>query len=157
MSNKVLAGIGIGCGGVVLLGVICFGGMLVYFATGPEGGVRVANTMEEYALEYIEENDLIDPDETIHAYYDVTISLDSTECAILTDRRLIYHSHRGNTELSCEDLVFVESEDLGIMGNGITVEDVNGDVIYIEVAALNNGVVFQSALERIVQENEAAN
>ena len=158
MSNqsKVWLGIGIGCALPGLLGVLACGGFFVYLATGPEGGVRVGNTMEEYALEYVEQNQLIDDDEAIHAYYDVTVSLDGTECAILTDRRLLYHRNNRNSEMACDDIIFVESEDLGMMGDGITVEDVNGNVIYIEIAALNNSVVFLNALEKIVEENDAA-
>jgi hypothetical protein len=155
-ENKVWLWIGIGCALPGLLGLLACCGFFVYFATGPEGGVRVGNTMEEYALEYVEQNQLIDPGENIHAYYDVTIALDSTECAILTDRRLIYHRNNRNTEMACEDIVFVESEDLGMMGDGITAEDVNGNVIYIEIAALNNSVVFLNALEKVVEENEVS-
>lgn len=153
-ENKVLTVLGIGCAGIIVCGVLCIFGGLIWLGTGPEGGVRVGNTMEDYAVEYLDENSIVEPGETIHAYYDVTISLDSTECAILTDRRLIYHRNSRNTEMAREDIALVESEDLGMMGEGITVEDVNGDVIYIEIAALNNAPVFRSALERAVEENE---
>lgn len=156
-QNKVWLGVGIGCAIPGLLGLLACAGCVVYVATSPEGGVQVGNTMETYAIEYIEENQLIEPDEVVHAYYDVTISLDSTECAILTNRRLIYHRNGRNTEMACEDIIFVENEDLGMMGDGITVEDVNGNVIYVEIAALNNSVVFLNALENAVEENEAAN
>jgi len=155
-GNKVWIGLGIGCGTMVVLGGVCVLGLLIWLGTGPQGGVRVGNTMEEYAVEYLNEKGLIEPGEQIHAYYDVTMSLDSTECAILTDRRLIYHRNNFNTEIAREDIVDVEDEDLGMMGIGITVEDVHGEVMYIEIAALNNGQVFLSALERVVDENEGA-
>jgi hypothetical protein len=154
-DNKAWMVIGGGCAGVFLLGVLCVFGFVVWVATGPEGGVRVGNTMEDYALEYINENGLIEPDEAIRVYYDVTIA-DSSECAILTDRRLIYHRNGTNTEMSCENIEFVEIEDLGMIGEGITVEDVNGEVIYIEIAPFSNSGVFLGALERIVEENQTA-
>lgn len=155
-ENKVLTVLGIGCAGIVLCGVLCVVGGLIWLGTGPEGGVRVGNTMEDYAVEYLEEQGLLEPGEAIHAYYDVTISLDSSECALLTDRRLIYHRNGTNTEMARGEIVSVDSEDLGMMGEGITVEDRNGDVIYIEIAALNNAPVFRRALERAVEENDGA-
>lgn len=155
-GNKVWVFLGSGCAGVVVLGFLCVFGLIFWVSTGPEGGVRVGNTMEEYALEYLDEHGLLEPGEVVHAYYDVTISLDSTECAILTDRRLIYHRNGTNTEMARGDIASVDSEDLGMMGEGLTVSGVNGDVIYIEIAALNNAPVFRNALERAAEENEEA-
>jgi hypothetical protein len=83
------AGIFIGCGvpTVLVIAVLCGG--LIWLGTGPEGGVKLSNEMESYAVEYLERHGVLNAKESLIAYYDATISLDGTEAAILTDERVI--------------------------------------------------------------------
>ena len=49
----------------------------------------VAHEMDEHALEYLDKNALLEPGEELRAHYDATVSMDGTEAAILTDRRVL--------------------------------------------------------------------
>ena len=86
----------LGCGGVVAFFGLIFVVMIVWLATLPEGGVKLSNEMENYATEYIEDNEILEDGEKIVAYYDVTVSMDGSEAAILTNRRVIYHKNGKN-------------------------------------------------------------
>ena len=154
MNKKVIWGIGLGCGIPILLAFLLFITVFVFLFTGPEGGVRAANNMEQYAVDYINNNNIIADNENIKIYYDVTMSLDSSECAILTDKRLIYYKNGNNTEISVDKISRVASQDLGIVGDGITVFDEDDNMIYIEIAALNNSEIFFNALQRQVEKNK---
>ncbi len=58
---------------------------LIWIGTGPEGGEKLSNELESYATEYLERHGVLNDSETLIAYYDATISLDSTEAAILRE------------------------------------------------------------------------
>jgi hypothetical protein len=150
-SNPVLMALGLGCGiPLVLLILLMFGG-IIYLATGPEGGVRLSNNVEDYALEYIEEQELLRPDETIVAYYDVTVGLNGSEAAILTDSRLIYHINGRNTEIPLSDVDSIDVTGDGIGGDVIQVTDKTGNIMVIEIAAFNQGDLFADVLQKKVE------
>jgi hypothetical protein len=149
-SNPVLLALGLGCGiPLALLILLVFGG-IVYLSMGPEGGVRLSNNMEDYALEYIESQDLLEPDETVVAYYDVTVALNGSEAAILTDSRLIYHKSGRNTTMDLANVASIEVTGDGLGGDVIQVVSDTGDTIVIEIAAFNQGDLFADALQRRV-------
>ncbi|MGP1384223.1 MAG: hypothetical protein ACTS2F_11740 [Thainema sp.] len=146
-TNKLGLALGLGCGIPLGLIVLLFTGAIVYFSMGPEGGVRLANNMEDYALEYIDDQNLLTDNEKVIAYYDATISLNGSEAAILTDSRLIYHKSDRNTEMALADIKSIDTESDGIGGNIIQVESVNGDLMVIQIAAFNQGDLFIKALQ----------
>jgi hypothetical protein len=146
-SNKLWLALGLGCGIPLGLIVLLFFGAIAYFATGPEGGVRLTNTMEDYALEYIEEHDLLAEGEKVIAYYDVTVGLSGSEAAILTDSRLIYHKSGRNSEMALADVETIETDGDGMGGDVIRVLSKNGDAMVIEIAVFNQGELFIKALE----------
>ena len=84
----------IGLGTVLAVAVV---GVFIWLLNQPEGGVKFANDMDGYALEYLETHDLLNRTESLVAYYDATISLNGTEAAILTTERIGYHNH-GRTQ-----------------------------------------------------------
>ncbi|MEO1589651.1 MAG: hypothetical protein AAFU71_00015 [Cyanobacteria bacterium J06632_22] len=138
--------LGIGCGGPVAVAIISFIGLLVYFSGQPEGGVLLANQMEEYALDYIDDNNLLNPDEQLVAYYDVTLSMDSSEAAILTDERVIYHNNGQTDAVNLADIDRVEHSEEGLIGDVIDIYSVNGNTLRIEIAPLNGGELFLDQL-----------
>lgn len=142
-----LAWVGIGCGGIVLLMVILVCGGVLWLASGPEGGVRLGNRIEPYAVEYLAKHKIVEPDENVIAYYDNTISLDGTDAAILTQRRLIYHFNGMNTVIPVDQIVDVRSRDAGVLGTIIEVEGEDGTMVKIEIAPLNDAPAFMNALE----------
>lgn len=143
-----LKGLLIGCGVFVLIAVVGMVGCVVWLGTAPESGVKLANQMDEYAVEYLDEHALLEPDEELRAYYDVTISMDGTEAAILTDRRVMYHHNGETTSISLDDIVEVDHRQESLIGDVIEVVKVDGTALRIEIAPFNDGAAFLRALER---------
>ena len=138
----------IGCGSLVLIVVIGMVGCVVWLGSGPESGVKFGNEMDQYALDYLEEHRLLDEGEVVKAYYDATISMDGTEAAILTDRRVLYHRSGSTIEVALEDIVEVDFRNEGLVGDVIEIVDSRGDALRVEIAPLNDGAAFFRALER---------
>ncbi len=118
-----------------------------------EGGVRVSNNMEKYALEYLEDSQLLSPNEKILANYDYTIALDGTEAAILTDSRLIYHNaNTMNTIMDITDIVSVDHHEESLIGDVIEVTNSSGELMIIEIAPYNQGSTFLKILRSKVEQ-----
>lgn len=141
----------IGCGSLVVIVGIGMAGCIVWLGSGPESGVKLANDMDDYALNYLEEHELLEPGEELRAYYDYTMAMNGTEAAILTDRRVMYHKDGSTVAFALADIVEVDHREDGIMGHVIEVVDHQGDALRIEIAPLNDGPAFARALERAWQ------
>lgn len=133
-------------GVVALIGLLSCFGCFFWLTTGPQGGVRMANDMEPYAVEYLDQHRLLDADESLISYYDETIGLDGTSAIILTDRRVIHHTPAGTS-----DMLLTAIEDISVsednLGFSIAVlEGKDGRRMKLEFAALNNGDLFIDAL-----------
>ena len=113
-----------------------------------DGSVRVGNNMEAYALEYIENHELLYPDEKIVSYYDYTISCDGTQAAILTDTRLIYHNQETTTSyFSLEEITKIDHYEKGL--EGLFIEVWKGDeLMIIEIAPWLGGEIFLKLLKK---------
>ncbi len=140
------AGVLIGCGvpTVLVVAVMCAG--LIWLGTGPEGGVKLSNEMESYATEYLEQHGVLNDSETLIAYYDVTISLDSTEAAILTNERVIYHLNGRSTTIALTDVTDVRHRVDPLIGDVIEIDSSTGIPMKIEIAHFNQGQTFLNAL-----------
>lgn len=125
-------------------------GLLIAIGTGPAGGVRVTSNLEPYAAAYLHEHEVITRDETVIAYYDATITLNGSEAAILTDRRLIYHHKSRTTSLPLDQIAHIHHETDDWIGDIIQVVANSGEIMVIEIAPLNDGPRFLSALENQV-------
>lgn len=146
-SSRFPKGLIIGClvsGALVTIGVIL--GVLVWLITSPEGGVRLSNQVEQYAVEYIQEHQLLEADETILAYYDITISLNGSEAAILTDKRILYHSKGGSTSIGLTEIADVQHRYDKFIGDIIVVTADSGQAMKIVIAPANNGSLFHTSL-----------
>lgn len=114
-----------------------------------EGGVRVSNNMEKYALEYISDNQLLNNKEKILAYYDITLALDGTECAFITNSRLVYHKKETyTTSIKLKDIIDIKHRDDGFP-DGFTIEVTAKDGVFmiIEIAAWNDAEIFLKLLK----------
>lgn len=145
LKKKVL----IGCSGFLGICIILIVGVIIWLASGPEGGVKLANDMDKYAVEYIEEHNILDVDEKLVAYYDVTIRMKGTEAAILTDKRVIYHIHGQNSYIKIEDIIDITHRTETLIGDIIEIYSTTGESMKIEIAPLNQGQTFLSALMRL--------
>ena len=115
---------------------------------GKEGTVRVGNNMELYALEYIENHEILYPDEKILAYYDYTISLDGTTSAILTETRLIYHNQETRTTyFSLDEITNIVHYEKSI--EGLFIEAWKGEeLMMIEIAHWQGADIFLNILKK---------
>ena len=120
---------------------------ILFFSCADVGGVRLSNNLEKYALDYIQENALLNEGEKIVAYYDYTISLDGTEAVILTNSRLIYHNKETfDTAVSLDAITEVQHRKESLTGDIIEVYANDGSVLLIEIAPLNGGETFLKLL-----------
>ena len=136
-----------GCAGLCVLGPAVMCGGLLLLTGGNEGGVRYSNNMEDYAAEYVQQHGLLAPGEQLVAYYDVTLDLDATESAILTDQRLVYHRAGTTTSMLLADIADVYVTDDPLRGDLIDISGRDGSIVHIEIAPLNGGDGFVRALE----------
>jgi len=155
-SNSIGTMIGLGCGIPLAAIVILMAGGLIYLSTQPDGGVQLANNVEDYAVTYINENKLLEPDEDLVAYYDVTVQLDSSEAAILTNSRILYHKDGKTTAIPLAEVERLDRGGDGMGGDQIVVHSKTGESMLIEIAVWNGGDVFFSTLEQQVQQAQQA-
>lgn len=136
----------IGCAGilVVLIMLIVIG--VIWLFSGPEGGVRLPNEMEVYAQEYLSQHMLFMNSEKLLAYYDMTMSLDGSEAAILTTKRLIYHNNGRNTVMNLSDIEDIRHRKMILVGDIFEISAVSGEMMKIEISPLNQGDIFKRVL-----------
>ena len=139
-------GILIGCGGLLgLFGILLIAG-LIWIVNSPEGGVRLANEMEEYASTYLSEHAILDESDTLVAYYDSTISLDGTEAYILTEQRLIHHYRGSNTDVAVAKIEDIKHHKEMLIGEIIEIYSSDQVPMKIEIAPMNGAETFINVL-----------
>ena len=111
-----------------------------------EGGVLLGNEIPTYALNYIQEHDILAREEKLIAFYDVTIVLDATEAALLTDKRVIYHKDNKNSDIRYSDILNVKHSEESWTGDVFIIQSKEGDWMKIEIAPFNGGSVFKEVL-----------
>ena len=140
----------IGCGVLMLIFVVFVVGGIAWLATGPEGGVRLPNDMEDYATAYLAEQSLLNDSEELLAYYDVTLRCDGSEAAILTTERLIYHNlNKEDIVMNLADIEDIQYRKEGLIGDVFEVYENSGKTVKIEIAPLNNGETFKNVLMKV--------
>jgi len=139
---------------LVVMGLGVFGTAVTCVMLMPagdaEGGVRMGNQMEPYALDYIRQKSILNGTEKILCYYDASYDWDATESAILTTERLIYDKPGLSTSMLLGDIAHIDSREDGVMGHIIDVQSSSGDRLRIEVALFNDGASFDRALRDAV-------
>lgn len=143
--------VAVGCGLVLLVGLGLVAGGVWWLVSVPESGVKLGNEMDAYAIEYLDRHDLLEPGEQVRAYYDVTMSMDGSEAAILTDRRVIYHKEGRTTTVPLAEIVDVRHRQESWTGDVIEVVSDSGETLKIEIAPLNGGETFLAVLEDLRQ------
>jgi hypothetical protein len=136
----------LGCGIILVMFVVLIGVVVVWLATGHEGGVKLSNEMEEYAAQYLKEHRILDESEQLVAYYDATISLNATEAAILTTKRVIYHKSGATDSINLADIRDIRHRKETLIGDIFETFSDSGKSMKIEIAPLNQGETFKTAL-----------
>ena len=111
------------------------------------GGVLTNNQLPASVIEFFDNTDILQNEEII-AYYDVTIALDNSESAILTNKNLIYYKYGRVTRFPLSSIVSVEAEDC--FGLCIVATTRDDRVMEIEIAPLLGGDLFLELLKKQV-------
>ena len=111
------------------------------------GGVLTYNQLPASVIEFFDKTDILE-NEQIIAYYDVTIALDNSESAILTNKNLIYYKYGRVVRFPLSDIESIEAEDC--FGLCIVATTSDDRVMEIEIAPLNGGDLFLELLRKQV-------
>ena len=106
----------------------------------------MANEMENYAIEYLDEHDILNDTEELICYYDVTTSLDGTEAAILTSERVLYLNNGITTSMDLQEVSDTAHTYESFVGDVIEIRSHSGKIMKILIAPLNSGPSFYSAV-----------
>lgn len=134
--------------GLSLAGLVLFLGLALGSDGGNQSGTVMGPQMDAYAVQYLADHNILQPGEQVLVYFDYTISLDGSESALVTDRRVIYDKAGNTTSIDLIDIASVETSESPLMGHVINVIPTSGPALQVEVAALNGGELFISELER---------
>lgn len=108
------------------------------------GGVLTANQLPQSVIKFIKEENILENEEVI-AYYDVTIALNNTESAILTDRNLIYYKSGRIDKMPLNSIESVSQQE-DCLGVCIVVTSYSARVMKIDIAPWNGGELFLDLL-----------
>ena len=111
------------------------------------GGVLTNNELPASVIEFFENTDILESEQII-AYYDVTIVLDNSESAILTNKNLIYYKNGRIERFPLNSIASIDAEDC--FGLCIIVSTRDNRVMKIEIAPLNGGDLFLELLRKQV-------
>ncbi|MFZ9777525.1 MAG: hypothetical protein ACO3CI_04225 [Schleiferiaceae bacterium] len=109
-------------------------------------GVLMQNEIPQSVYTYAATHQILDEGETIVTYYDATISLSNEESAMITNKHVIYHYNGRTTKMPLQDIVSINHTEETLVGDIITVESLDGNMMKIEIAPLNGGEIFLSVL-----------
>ena len=130
---------------LILISLIC---LLFIIGCGDDpGGVVSQNQISKETLEYINKN-ILNTNEKLVAYYDVTLLMDNSESATLTDKRVIYHKNGRNSSILYEKIKRIDHKYTTLIGDTILIESASDDVMKIEIAPLNDGEIFLDLLKK---------
>lgn len=136
----------IGCGALLGIFVILVVAGAIWLFSGPEGGVRLPNDMEEYALQYLDEHKILEDSEELLAYYDVSMSCDGSEAAILTTKRVIYHKSGKSDSINIANVEDIRHRQEALIGDIFEITAASGRTMKIEIAPLNQSETFKNVL-----------
>jgi len=113
------------------------------------GGVLTYNQIPTSVLEFIDGKNILD-DEEIIAYYDITIFLNNSESAILTNKNVIYYKDGRIMKIPLNEIQSI-NQDKDAFGFYIYVAPINGQLMTIEIAHMNGGDLFLDLLKKEVK------
>jgi hypothetical protein len=117
-------------------------------ATLPESGVQAGNQLDSKTKKIIEKKAKLADGEEVVVNYDTTIAVDASECAVITNQRVISWKGDEVTDVPLDDVASFTHEEVPLAGDVFTITDTRGKVMRVEVAPFNDGALFKDALER---------
>mgnify|MGYP001225912209 CR=1 FL=1 len=112
------------------------------------GGVLLYNQLPESVITFVDEKKILG-DEKIIAYYDITITLNNSESAILTDKNIIYYKYGRIDKIPLSAIESISEEEV-CLGECIIIKSLDNSVMSIEIAPLNGGDLFLRLLKEQV-------
>ena len=112
------------------------------------GGVLLYNQLPESVITFVDEKKILG-DEKIIAYYDITIALNNSESAILTDKNIIYYKYGRIDKIPLSAIESISEEEV-CLGECIIIKSLDNSVMSIEIAPLNGGDLFLRLLKEQV-------
>ena len=112
------------------------------------GGVLLYNQLPESVITFVDEKKILG-DEKIIAYYDITIALNNSESAILTDKNIIYYKYGRIDKIPLSAIESISEEEV-CLGACIIIKSLDNSVMSIEIAPLNGGDLFLRLLKEQV-------
>ena len=109
------------------------------------GGVLTNNQIPKSVFEFIDEKNILDG-EYIIAYYDVTITLNNSESAILTNKNVIYYKGGRVIKIPINKIKNIDNEK-DFFGFYIYITPKYGPLMTIEIATMNGGELFLDLLK----------
>jgi hypothetical protein len=138
-------------GAAVLLGT-CGGGLAfcaytIGSAADKETGVTMGTQVGEKTIAALRKRGLLREGEVLVVFYDATVSLDMSEVALLTNKRIVSTKPDVVASIDLADVATARHTTEGIIGDVLEVSAVDGRRLRIEIAHLNNGASFVNALD----------
>jgi hypothetical protein len=138
---KISLGLGCGCASLVALVLFVF---FAWIVSLPESGAIPGGQMRAESVALLQAEGLLEEGERVVYYYDFSMSMDDSESCFFTDRKVVYHREDLDNIIPWERVADIDDwEDFGTV---IEVSSDDGRYLKCEIAALNDGEAFLSAL-----------
>jgi hypothetical protein len=124
-----------------------FCGLALGSDTSEPGGTLLPNELSITTTSDLNANGLLESGASMRAYYAYTLELDNSESAWVTDQRVAYHLAPNTSYMMLSDIDSIDTREEGLMGHMIDIRSKSGELMHIEVAAMNGGEVFVRELE----------
>lgn len=111
-----------------------------------EQGVCLPDQVDDVAWGFIKDKGLLEDGEELRAYYDNSVSLDGSDLALVTDRRVITHRNGNTTGLYLSEVTSIERVD-DVIGEAIEVSAEGGRMVRVPIAPLNGIDTFEKVLK----------
>lgn len=110
-----------------------------------EQGVCLPDQVDEVAQGYISGKGLLDDGEELLVYYDNSLSLDGSDIAIVTDRRILTHRNGVTSALDLSSIQSIERVD-DVIGEAIEASASGGQMVRVPIPPLNGLDTFEKVL-----------
>jgi hypothetical protein len=110
-----------------------------------EQGVCLPDQVDDVAWGYLKDKALLEDGEQLRAYYDNSVSLDGSDLALVTDRRVITHRNGKTNALALSEVQSIERVD-DVIGEAIEVTAAGGKMVRVPIAPLNGIDTFEKVL-----------
>ena len=110
-----------------------------------EQGVSLPDQIDEISWGHIKSNVALEDGEEVRAFYDNSVTLDGTDIALVTNRRVITHRNSNTTALYLSEVTSIQRVD-DVIGDAIEVTAEGGRMVRVPIAPMNGIDTFENIL-----------